>query len=614
MPGLFGAIGVQASVQDALEREVLQRWPNASFERDADALLGAQAFGGAQAIFRLDDHDRLALDGEWSLYREVRPELAESVANARRRRGGYLDPNLNSAGNVALLNSIKKTVHLAVDLTGTFPLYYASLSGGLIFGSLLRPLAHLTGARRDDIAVLEFLRQAYTVGGKTVYQGIQRLLPGQSLTFEVGGLPKIHERSDAWAGPDVSPGPKSVAEDAWERLLASLSRGVPESGSALMMSGGWDSRTLLAGLEELSKRVHCYSHGDVESRELAIARRLSEAAGAECELEPIDDRVLDTDLLSEGFLKTENVVFPHWHRAGKLLANVGVETVSAGVFGEILGGHYGPAMLERPFGKMVSIGSGLLGLKPFAWQRKRRSARDFLRVANLGHHWYLKSEWEAELGAAEQRMNADIESAIARLETRGVVDDVSLVEGFISEHRGTQYINTQLLSCRAHTDIALPFAGREMFSFSTRASLDAKIHNRLNRRILKAHAPHLLRAPMAATLVPASWPLLLQEASRAGRKVYERARMSSYRWTGGGLPRPRLGWVNFEFLAHSSAFEVMANDLKCEFWDRDAIRAQTQRMFESKDRGGFHPVFDQMAKIYTIDLTLRPGNGERHGL
>lgn len=605
MPGLFGAIGVPPEILDRLETEVSRRWPTAAFARSSDTLLGAHAHGDATSMLRLPDGVCLALDGEWSLYREVHPRDAESLARARRLQGAYLDPDLQSSGNVALLDPERRTLHLVVDSTGTFPLYFARLGAGLVFGSLLRPLALLTEAGRDDVAIIEFLRQAYTVGGKTVYQGIRRLLPGQSLTFEVGGSPRLYERSDAWTDLDARSEPRSVASETWNRLLASLDRSIPDSHSALMMSGGWDSRTLLAGIQELDKGVHCYSHGDIESRELAIVRRLCAAADTPCTLETIDDRVLDPGLLYEGFLHTENVVFPHWHRAGKLLAAEGVEAISAGVFGEILGGHYGPAMLQGPLGKIASIGSSLLGVSSLDSRGTRRSARDFLRLGELGHHWYLDPEWEGDARDIRDRMNADIDSAAARLEARGVTDDVTLVEAFISEHRGTQYINAQLLSCRAHTDIALPFAGGEIFSFSTQTSLAAKIHNRLNRQILRAHARHLLRAPMAATLLPASWPLILQEASRVSRKAYEHARMIVHQQSQGRVARPRLGWVNFDFLASGSALRAIAGDLRCEFWDHEAIRAEIERIARSPNPSIFHPMFDQMSKIYTIDLTLR---------
>lgn len=576
----------------------MRRWPDTLVEQHEDAIVGAHAFDAVKGAHRIGEITLVAVDGEWSLYREA-AELCCKLD------GDVLDPDIDSAGNVAMIGATTGTVHLAADPSGTFPLYYKEHEGGLLFASLLRPLAAITHALPDDIAILEFLRQAYTVGGKTVYADIRRLLPGQSLTYHTGRTPTIHERSRAWTGSDPMLSGASGAEQTWERLQLALSRSVPAQDGALMMSGGWDSRTLLAGLEKRSNDLLCYSHGDIESRELTLVQRLCAAAGTRCWLEPIDDRVLDPDLLLPSFDLTENVVFPHWHRAGAVLAEKGTRTVSAGVFGEILGGHYGPAMLAGGMGKARSVGGMLLGLKGTNVGRAKSTAREFLRAIPFGRHWYLRRDYEEAIGSPRERMNAAIESALDRLEARGVRGDVPLVEAFISEHRGAQYINAQLLSCRSHTDIALPFAGRELFEFSTRVPLEAKIHNRLNREVLATRAPHLLKTPMAATLVPASWPLIAQEASRAARKIYEHTRMEAYRRTGGRIPRPHLGWVNFDFVRNTALLSDLADQLEVDIWDRESIRRNISLLADEADPRPFHPFFDQFAKIVSVDLLLR---------
>jgi hypothetical protein len=605
MPGLFGAVGAPPDTLDLLEREFRARWPDARIERARDSLICGHAFANALAVHRIGPSLVLAVDGEWSLYREAADEVTRDADRFLTVRDDAPDLEFASAGNAALLDLRSRSISLAVDPSGAFPLYYVERGGGLLFGSLLRPLALAISASRDDLAVLEFLRQAYTVDGKTVYSGIRRLLPGQALTYRPGSTLRLHERSTAWAGRDDL-APDEAVDRAWDGLAAAVRRGRPADSSALMMSGGWDSRTLLAAMDAAGSGIMCYSHGDTASRELRLVRRLSDTVGVRCRLEPIDDRALDPDHLRRGFERTENVIFPHWHRAGQLLADEGITCIAAGVFGEILGGHYGPAMVAGTVGKARSIAGSLLGRGVRRSASSGPSAREYLRTPRFGRHWYLAEQYETAIEAPHERMDAAVDSALRRLEARGAREPVALVEAFVSEHRGTQYINAQLLSCRAATDVSLPFAGGELFSFSTRVPLDAKIHNTLNRRMLARYAPALLRVPMAATLVPARYPLFAQEASRVVRKVFELSATSLHRATGGVIPSPRLTWANFEFLRDGQSLLGIVEDLHSEIWDRDAMRHQIAAL-EAQPRAAFRPgpMLDQLSKVYTIDLTMR---------
>ena len=372
---------------------------------------------------------------------------------------------------------------------------------------------------------------------------------------------------------------------------------------ALMMSGGWDSRTLLAGASAVGVEPRCYSHGDLRSRELALVERICRETGRPCHLEPIDAEVLDPEVLRSSFSRTENVVFPHWHRAGTVLKARGADCVAAGVLGEVLGGHYGPATVARGLGKVLSVGRMLI--TSTYHPDPNIAPVDYLRFRNVGAQWYLKSEYQTAIDSPTERMTEDVERALGRLRARGVEGTMAQIEAFITEHRGVQYINQQLLSCRAFMDVALPFAGGELYQLSTEIPLPVKVHNTLNRRMLAQHAPQLLAFPMAATLLPASSPMLLQEVSRAVRKLWEEGGLHLHARTRGLLPRVRLGWVNFDFLRRGPGVQHVIEDLRADAWDREEIQRRVDLCLRSADPTILHPLYDQLGKIYTVDLMLR---------
>jgi hypothetical protein len=598
VPGIFGSIAAAPHAAALLALEFRKTWPGAEFIEKGSCRLGSHAFVPHQALFSARNGMLIGVDGEWALYRDAaaclpdHPELLDRQCDEPERSA--------SVGTVCVLDPREERLRIATDATGTFPLYYTRLAGGLLFSSLIRPLATAIGARRDSLAALEFLRQGYIVGPKTLFEGVFRLLPGQAIVATRDEF-TVLERSMAWAEEPFAP--RDGAEHlAWDRLVDAARRSVPSERAALMMSGGWDSRTLLGAAAAVGSRPDCYCHGDLHSRELRIVEALCEASGVSCHLEPIDDRVLDPAQLARGFSATENVVFPHWHRAGQVLGQMGVACAAAGVYGEVLGGHYGPAMLAAdPVRKALDIASLLVFERPISARADADAARRILSVRHLGTHWYLQREWEDAIGATLPRLNSEIEGAIARFRRRGVSSEAEIVEAFITEHRGTQYINAQLLSLRSHLDVALPFGRGELFPFATRISLGARVHNALSRRMLAKNAPGLLRHPLAATLLPARAPILAQEASRAVRKLYHGVAKRRWPWPSGTARGSHLGWVNFEFLRSGHALHCLIDDLQCDHWDISAMHARVTAL-HSNAISAPHPLYDQFMKVYTLDM------------
>ena len=287
-----------------------------------------------------------------------------------------------------------------------------------------------------------------------------------------------------------------------------------------------------------------------------------------------------------------------------MLAEAGVSSVSAGVYGEVLGGHYGPSMVLGGTRKMAAVAAGLLG-RSVGSPNGHHAARDFLFTRRAAKPWYLAPAAWGGMADPAASVNADIEAALRRLERRGVATGDELVEAFVTEQRGTQYINAQILSCRAEVDIAMPYTDRELLALSTRIPVKTKIHNTLNRAMLGRHVPALLRFRCAATLVPARAPVVAQELSRLVRR-----QMDDYRWrlyfaTRGRVGPPRFGWGNFEFLRTGRVLNAIAEDLRAELWDRRAIRQRIAEVTRLENGGSVHRLSFQLMRLYSVDLMLR---------
>ncbi len=156
---------------------------------------------------------------------------------------------------VAIHERAQRTVTLTRDPFGIKPLYIAQIDQGLAFASEPQALLEAGLVRREvrPAAREELLQLQFTTGADTIFQGIQRLLPGETLTCADGHV--IDRRRISFI-PEG--GPENIDEDA---ALARLDRALEESVDlhqrsdvpyGMFLSGGIDSATLLTLMARLN--------------------------------------------------------------------------------------------------------------------------------------------------------------------------------------------------------------------------------------------------------------------------------------------------------------------------------------------------------------------------
>ena len=189
---------------------------------------------------------------------------------------------------LALYDPAEATLFLARDPFGIKPLYYAETPQGLVFAS--EPQAILkTGLiqpRPRTEAITELLQLQFTTGRETIFAGVKRVLPGETLVVRRG---KVVERHRLTAVPEGEPERIGEAE-ALERLERAMMNSVEvhqrsDVPYGMFLSGGIDSSALLACMARLNDRpVRAYTAGfpgaDV-SDEREHAREVAKALGAD---------------------------------------------------------------------------------------------------------------------------------------------------------------------------------------------------------------------------------------------------------------------------------------------------------------------------------------------
>ena len=207
----------------------------------------------------------LVANGEVYNYRELRDAMpgvsfttnsdCEPPLHYWLRDGADYAQALRGMYAIAIHERTQHTVTLTRDPFGIKPLYIAQVEGGLAFASEAQALLEAGLVKRAvrPAAREELLQLQFTTGADTIFEGIQRVLPGETLTCADGHI--LDRRRISWL-PEG--GPETIGEDA---ALARLDRALEESVDlhqrsdvpfGMFLSGGIDSATLITLMARLN--------------------------------------------------------------------------------------------------------------------------------------------------------------------------------------------------------------------------------------------------------------------------------------------------------------------------------------------------------------------------
>jgi asparagine synthase (glutamine-hydrolysing) len=302
---------------------------------------------------------------------------------------------------VAIHERAARTVTLTRDAFGIKPLYTAHVAGGMAFASEPRAFLEsgLVARKVHAPAREELLQLQFTTGADTIFEGIQRVLPGETLTCFDG---RVIERRRIAALPEG--GPENIDEAA---ALKRLDRALEESVDlhqrsdvpyGMFLSGGIDSATLIALMARLNKDpVVAFTAGfdtPGAADERMHAETVAKAVGAHHEAIEVNEKMvwehLPEIVACMDDPAADYAIIPTWFLARR--AREDVKVVLSGEGGdEIFGGYdrYRRAMRPWWLGGQTpwSYGSfdkvNVLREKPSGWRDGMAAAE--ARIAEKGY-------------------------------------------------------------------------------------------------------------------------------------------------------------------------------------------------------------------------------------
>lgn len=257
---------------------------------------------GHQPVHNEDKTLWAVFNGEIYNFREIRSHLearghrfytdhsdTECIVHLYEEYGAGFVDHMNGMFAIALWDKKAGTLLLIRDRMGVKPLFYASVNGGLVFGSEIKAiLCHPAYARAvNREAIYHYFSFKNIPAPLTAFEGIHSLLPGEMITYTNGVMSRKR-----WWKVRFSERENCHEEEAKERILALLEdatrrRMTSDVPFGAYLSGGVDSSSVVALMTRFSdKPVKTFSLGyedELKNKEadLYYARKVSEAYDTE---------------------------------------------------------------------------------------------------------------------------------------------------------------------------------------------------------------------------------------------------------------------------------------------------------------------------------------------
>lgn len=186
------------------------------------------------------------------------------------------------AGRAVCLWRDARGAWLQTDAGGALPAVWSAEAGLIASTSLLIDLLAPCGVDADAAALFEFpRRKGFLPFGLTHHRGVRRLLPGHRLDLGAMTAARVWPAPTAGAAPmaDEAEGDALIRAIA-DRVRSQVGAVAQAAPPRLYLSGGHDSRMILAALRDHAAALTCETIVNDAALDLHLAARVARFAGA----------------------------------------------------------------------------------------------------------------------------------------------------------------------------------------------------------------------------------------------------------------------------------------------------------------------------------------------
>ncbi len=499
---------------------------------------------GHQPMTEPEGRFTLAFNGEIFNFRELRQQLqqlghsfstgtdTEVILRAYRQWGRDCLHRFNGFFALALYDQREETLMLARDRMGIKPLWYAGWDGALAFASEQKALYAWGMPRELNVAALySYLQLNYLPGRSGIYQALQRLDPGCTMTLSADGaqverwwnLPQSgspisnHEGDPAALPRQQPPATYEAQQEGLRQLLdeSVQARMVADVPLGAFLSGGIDSSVIVALASRYTSHLATFSIGyrdepffdETRYAELVARRYKTDHtvfslsnddlfAHLHDTLDQFDQPFADSSALAVSILSRETrkqvTVALSGDGADELFAgyhkHMGHYRVAQGGAAAALVGMAAPVLRHLPQSRQNPLGNTVRQLLRFAEGRAMSPAERYWRwcgyAAEAEARSLLAPAWRERLDAAWPAYQEQ-----KRELTRPFDTEQGLAPVLFADQRmvlpGDMLHKVDTMSMAHSLEVRVPFLDHRIVDYAARLPLSSKIQGGMKKRILQ---------------------------------------------------------------------------------------------------------------------------------
>ncbi len=225
------------------------------------------------------------LKAKYNLISTTDNELLVNIYNSTR--SFEFLKNVDGCYAAALYDKKEKTLYLITDRYGFKPLCWGVINGDLVWSSELKGfLGHADFKPLiDRRAVEEFFDIGYLLENRTWFESIELVPPASILTFDVKKSKVSIQQYWLLGEIDTIKGhidEREIIEEIGRLFKESVRKRVNnDERIGITLSGGLDSRAILAAVPEDYKPLHTFTFGQEGCNDVKIASKVSKVKGTE---------------------------------------------------------------------------------------------------------------------------------------------------------------------------------------------------------------------------------------------------------------------------------------------------------------------------------------------
>lgn len=342
---------------------------------------------GHQPFLSDDARYVMVYNGEIYNYKEFYPELKSSGYDIKTNSdtevllklyqlyGLKMLSRLNGMFAFAIWDKLEKKLTVVRDRMGVKPLYYSIYNETFYFASEQKALFTAgVPLKIADEGLQEYIFNRFVAGEDTLYENINKVLPGHSMTlFENGKIETLK-----WWDLKTEIQNQALIKDPLEWFKGTFEdsvrlRMVSDVPVGVLLSGGLDSSSILTTLKKQKyENIQSFNIGfkEEEHNESHLAKMLSEKLGYGFHTLQLEEEALFDSLLKATYFQDEPIMHlnePHLFSVSQLAKPQVKVLLSGEGADELMGGYVRYKALEYPslLSSIATIGTiDLFNKKP----------------------------------------------------------------------------------------------------------------------------------------------------------------------------------------------------------------------------------------------------------